>query len=473
MDFSESSFEHLPLAAKRRIDAVCERFERAWRGGVRPRLEAYRTLVPPDEQVILFAELLHVEIEFRRRGGEVPSAEEYFTRFPDRQDVIRAVFYVPVPFETAAGGSGPPLTVPTASGAKTPPEVPGYEVREEIGRGGMGVVYKALHKKLNRLVALKFVLTGPDGPERHRERFRREAELVAHLRHPNIIQIYDVGEADGQVYLALEYADGGNLRDRLSGPLEPRAAVQMMEPLARALQHAHRRGVIHRDVKPANVLLTVGGDSISASSGMRMPDWEPLPDLPALAELAPPLWTCIPKLTDFGLARLLHQEPPPGEPNLAAGTPSYMAPEQATGAEPGPAVDVWALGATLYELLTGRPPFRAGSAAETLRDVLMVEPAPPSKLRPAVPRDLDTICLKCLQKDPAQRYAGARELAQDLRSFLAGEAITARPPGGFVERLAHWARRRPKLAAAAVGALLVGVAAVAAVGGALIYARLR
>src|SRR5262249_34709833 len=155
-----------------------------------------------------------------------------------------------------------------------------------------------------------------------------------------------------------------------------------------------------------NVLLTVSGDSISAGSGLRLPEWEPLQGVPDLADLAPPLWTCTPKLTDFGLARLLHQEPPPGEPNLAAGTPSYMAPEQATGGEPGPSVDVWALGATLYELLPGQRPFRADPPAETLRDVLMLEPAPPSKLRPGIPSDLDTICLKCLQKDPAQRYAG-------------------------------------------------------------------
>jgi serine/threonine protein kinase len=472
MDFSDTSFEHLPLAAKRRIDAVCERFERDWRAGARPRLESFCTQVPGDEQAILFGELLHVEVEFRRRAGEIPVAEDYLDRFPSRAEVIRSVFSKPVPFETSFA-SQQSATQPAAAVDPALPQVPGYEVYGELGRGGMGVVYKARHLKLNRMVALKFILTGPDAPERHKERFRREAELVAHLRHPNIVQIYDVGEANGQVYLALEYADGGNLRDRQRGPMEPRAAVQMMEPLARALQHAHRRGVIHRDVKPANVLLTVGGDSISASSGLHLPDWEPPADVPVLADLAPPLWTCTPKLTDFGLARLLHTEPPPGEPNLAVGTPSYMAPEQATGAEPGPAVDVWALGATLYELLTGRPPFKGGGPAETLRDVLMLDPAPPSQLRPSVPRDLDTICLKCLQKDPAQRYAGARELAQDLRSFLAGESIAARPAGGAIERLARWARKRPTLAAVFAGAVLLAVAGAAAVAGALIYARLR
>jgi serine/threonine protein kinase len=469
MEFSDTSFEYLPLPAKRRIDSVCERFESAWREG-RPRLESYLDQVPEDEQAILLGELLHIELEFRRRAGEAPAAADYLGRFADRREVIVAVFPTLPPITEDEGAAD--ATRPSAArGGKIPPEVPGYEVMEELGRGGMGVVYKARHLSLNRLVALKFILAGPGAPERHQERFRREAELVAHLRHPHIIQIYDIGAAGGQVFLALEYAEGGSLRDRLDGQaLEPRAAVLMLEPLARATQHAHRRGIVHRDIKPANVLLAVGGDSISASE--RQPaDWQPLPDLPAGANFWPPLYTCTPKLTDFGLARLLHQEPPPGEPNLAAGTPSYMAPEQALGEEPGPAVDVWALGATLYELLTGRPPFEADSAAETLRAVLMLEPSPPSSLRPSVPRDLDNICLRCLQKDPARRYPGARELAQDLRRFLAGESIRG-PQAGPLAGLGRWARRRPRLAWLAAGLALAALVALAGVIGALIYARL-
>jgi serine/threonine protein kinase len=471
-EHSETRFEQLTLPAKRRIDATCARFEEAWRAG-RPRLEAFCEGASADELPALLTELLHVEAEFRRRAGEKPSAAEYLTRFPAQQAIVHEVF-------------------PNAEQAFTRPDpdsgentanlglhVPGYEIIDELGRGGMGVVYRARHLALKRTVALKFILAGSHASSRHRARFRQEAELVARLRHPNISQIYDIGEVDGQMFLALEYAEGGSLRDRLDGtPLEPRAAVQLLEPVARAVQHAHRQGVIHRDIKPANILLAIGGDSV-AHNNLALPERRPRVKgdsgtltgllhslqgsgtLPRLGLPLPPLLACTPKLTDFGLAQLLGADVIGQNLGTAAGTPFYMSPEQASGGQVGPATDVWALGVNLYELLTGRPPFRAAMTKETLRLVLQAEPVPPSKLQPGIPRDLDTICLKCLKKDPLQRYAGARELAQDLRHFQMGEPILARP-AGFLERALKWMREHPVSAMVAGFVLLMSLVGIAA-----------
>ena len=413
---------------------------------------------------MLLAELLHIELECRRRAGESPALGDYLALFPANEELLREVFA-----EASLPDTGNPT--PTQETASLPIPgagrggVPGYEMLEELGRGGMGVVHKARHLALNRLVALKFILAGRHAHARHLERFRREAEAVARLRHPNIVQIYDIGEADGQCYLALEYGDGGNLRDRLAGnPLEPRSAARLLEPIARAVQHAHRQGVIHRDLKPANVVLAAGGDSI-------MPGHRPLPEFQEKAAPGlPPLSACTPKLTDFGLARLMGDDGPLTEFGVAAGTPSYMAPEQATGtAEPGPAADVWALGATLYECLTGRPPFKAATAVETLRLVAEADPVPPSRLQPSVPRDLETICLKCLAKEQAKRYAGARELAQDLQRFLQGEPIQARR-AGLLERLWRWAKRRPGTAALVALLLATVLAGTIGIAWAMLYA---
>ncbi len=453
--FCDTSFEQLPLAAKRRIDAACQRFEAAWRTG-RPRLEDFCAADDAGERPVLLAELLYIEVEYRTRAGEQPRAEDYRTRFPDDEAVVRAV--LPDPVEAARHTAGLPAgtTQPAGTAEQAPRSVPGYEVLGELGQGGMGVVFKARHLALNRLVALKFIRATGSAAARYRERFRLEAEVVARLRHPNIVQIYDIGEVDGQCFLALEYAEGGSLRERLAGsPLPPRAAALLLEPLARAVQHAHRQGVVHRDLKPANVLLIHAGDSITASN-RPADDWRPPGDLGELEVPLPPLSRCIPKLTDFGLAKRVHDEA--GEEVVAAGTPNYMAPEQVLDGEVGPACDVWGLGAVLYELLTGVPPFRAAGAAETLRRVLNDDPVPPGKVQPAVPRALDAICLKCLQKEPARRYAGARELAQELRSFLAGEAVAADSPAPLPG--VAWVRRRPWLAALLIG--LVGALAVLA-----------
>jgi tRNA A-37 threonylcarbamoyl transferase component Bud32 len=389
----------------------------------------------PSEEVLL--DLLYKEVMLREQLGERPDPEEYAQRFPALADEMRKQLLL----HQALPGDGlpsAPKTVRYGPGghpaARGWPSVPGYEVLGELGRGGMGVVFKARQVKLDRIVALKMIRTVDLPDPDLRGRFLREAEAIARLQHPNIVQIYEVGEHDGLPFLALEFCPGGSLDKKLNGaPLPPRDATTLLEALAGALHAAHEANVIHRDLKPANVLLDARGT---------------------------------PKVTDFGLARKLDEQ---GETLTGAvmGTPPYMAPEQAWGkslVQPlGPAVDVYALGATLYECLTGRPPFRAASPLQTLELVWSQDPLPPTRLNPAVPRDLETICLKCLHKNPTRRYASALELAEDLKRFLAGRPITARPVGRL-ERTAKWARRQP-LAAALLGAVvLVTLGALAALG---------
>jgi tetratricopeptide (TPR) repeat protein/predicted Ser/Thr protein kinase len=295
-----------------------------------------------------------------------------------------------------------------------PPAVPGYEVLGVLGRGGMGVVYQARQTSLRRLVALKMILAGGHASGEQRARFRTEAEAAARLQHPNVVQIHEVGEHDGLPFFCLEFVDGGSLASRLDGtPWPPRQAAQLLETLARAVHAAHQRGIVHRDLKPANVLLAEDGT---------------------------------PKITDFGLAKVLDAAGPTGSGEIM-GTPSYMAPEQ-TGRYAhaiGPATDVYSLGAVLYELLTGRPPFKGETPLATVAQVAADEPVPPRRLQPGVPRDLETACLKCLQKEPARRYASALDLGDDLRHFLDGEPIRARPVGP-AGRLWRWGRRNPKVA---------------------------
>jgi serine/threonine-protein kinase len=309
-------------------------------------------------------------------------------------------------FPTSPAGSlaGGPDRPPSA------PAVPGYEILGELGRGGMGVVYKARHLKLNRVVALKMVLAGGHAGPEELARFRTEAEVVARLQHPGVVQVYEVGEHGGCPYVALEFCPGGSLAGRLAGsPLPPRDAALLVEQVARAVQAAHDLHVLHRDLKPANVLLAEGPDT--------------------------PPGRCRPKVTDFGLAKKL-DEPGRTATGAAMGTPSYVAPEQAAGRKDlTPAADVYGLGAVLYELLTGRPPFRAETPLDTLVQVMESPPAPPRLLNAKVDRDVETICLKCLEKDPARRYGSAAALAEDLGRHLAGEPILARP-GNLVDRIA-------------------------------------
>jgi WD40 repeat protein len=322
------------------------------------------------------------------------------------------------------------LSLPSSAAAAAPPAPPGYEIVGELGRGGMGVVYQARHVDLGRTVALKMILAGGHAGGAELARFRTEAQAIARLQHPNIVQVFEIGEHDGRPFLALEYCAGGSLDRRLHNtPLPPRDAARLVEQLARAVQAAHACGVVHRDLKPANILLQESD---------------------------------VPKIADFGLARKL-DEASQTSTGAVLGTPSYMAPEQAAGRnhDIGPATDVYALGAILYECLTGRPPFKAASGVDTIMQVLHADPVPPVQLQPGVPRDLETICLRCLEKPPARRYAGA--LADDLQRFLAGEPILARPVGR-TERLVKWMKRRPAVASLLAVVALVTLAGLAGIG---------
>src|SRR5262245_60457498 len=320
-----------------------------------------------------------------------------------------------------AADTGPVTPGPPAAGL---PQVPGYAVEAVLGYGGMGVVYKARQLALDRPVAVKMLLAGPYAGPQELARFRRETAALASLRHPNIVQVYDAGDVEGRPYFTMELVEGGSLARKLSGAPQPaRPAAALVSALAGAVEVAHQGGIVHRDLKPGNILVLADGT---------------------------------PKVSDFGLARRLAGEAGLTPAGAALGTPSYMAPEQARGRadEVGPSIDVYALGAILYEVLTGRPPFRAETDLETLQQVISREPVPPSRLNATIPRDLETICLKCLHKEPRRRYATAAALAEDLDRFQRGEAIAARPEGPAA-RLARRVRRRPALAAAVMASALL------------------
>jgi hypothetical protein len=325
------------------------------------------------------------------------------------------------------------VTTPAAA-PSAPPELPGYEILGELGRGGMAVVYKARQLSLDRLVALKMILAGPLARHQEVDRFRIEAATIAKLQHPNIVQIYEVGEHNGLPFLSLELITGPTLAKRLgSAPQPGRPTAELVETLARAIALAHERGIIHRDLKPSNVLLA------PVATG-------------AIEGRAADQHYGLPKLTDFGLAKRLDSDFALTHTGDFLGTAPYVAPEQARGQtqEIGPATDIYALGAILYEMLTGRPPFRGASLLETLAQVTQQEAVPPSQLQPYVARDLEAICLKCLNKEPPQRYASALALADDLRRFQRGEPTHARPAGPF-ERLKRWCIRYPVPAALLAG----------------------
>jgi hypothetical protein len=458
------------------VETHLDAFEAAWQRPLPPRLEDFLPPKSDPARPAVLVGLVRIDLERRITKGEPARVEGYLARFPElraaegtllrlvlREHDLRRRFDPAVTLgeylarfpEVAAQltastqtvlapSDGQESTASHAAGAAAPselpgpgrhggvpearplPSVPGYEVLAELGRGAMGVVYRARQVKLDRLVALKMILAGPHAASEQLERFLAEARAVARLKHPNIVQIYEIGEHGGIAFFSMELADGGSLARRLNGvPQAAAVAAGLVQSLARATHAAHQRGIVHRDLKPANVLLSEDGT---------------------------------PKIADFGLAKQLDRDGGATQSGYILGTPSYMAPEQAEGRsrEVGPTADVYALGAILYELLTGQPPFQAATVRETLELVKTRDPVPPSHVRPGVPGDLDTICLTCLRKEPATRYSSALALAQDLERFGAGEPILARP-----ESRARWLWRKARRHRAAVlGALAAALALV-------------
>src|SRR5262245_16113713 len=391
-------------------------------------------------------------------AGWAPPREKVLARYPQFEAPWRAFFANEdgvgrwaAEFRTdtlpLTGGAAPegaaPAGAPTLPETAAPPWDGGwtfgeYELLDQLGRGGMGAVFKARHRRLNRTVALKVVLSGRFASPAELQRFRNEAEAVAALDHPHIVPIYEVGEHEGQPYFTMRFLEGGSLGQRpktnpTPSPGDQKDAARLVASVARAVHHAHQRGILHRDLKPANILLDADGR---------------------------------PHVTDFGLAKKIEGGPGVTLSNAVVGTPCYMAPEQAAGrkGELTTATDVYGLGAMLYELLTGRPPFQADTPLETLRQVVESPPERPSQRQPKVDRDLELVCLKCLEKDPARRYGSAAALAEDLERWSSGVPVTVRTPGVW-RRCVAWARRRPVLAVlAGVSAVAVLALAAAAVG---------
>ncbi len=389
----------------RRAVAACDRFEAAFRAGNRPRIEDY--LTDDVRRDVVLTMLVSLDCDLRRAAGESPSPDEYLTRFPTDATTLRAAFF-------------------DADSPLAPEFVGGYELLGELGCGGMGIVYRARQPGTGRIVALKLVRTDllSDIGELER-RFDTEAKSAV-LEHAHIVPVYDVGRDGGRAFIVMRLIEGRNLADELAaGPMPVRRAAEVVAKIADAVRHAHARGVLHRDLKPKNVLTDADGE---------------------------------PYVTDFGLACRLdatHDLTPSG---AMLGTPQYMAPEQASdAAKVGPPADVYALGATLYHCLTGRPPFEADNVLELLRCLNQEEPVPPRRLRAGIDRDLETVCLRCLEKSPWLRYPSAEALVDDLRSFLGGEPIRARPPGRL-ERAWRWCWRHPARAFAAIAILAAIVA---------------
>jgi len=392
------------------LDAVLAEQRRDWIAGkCIPADERLRQHPELADEPACAAELIYHDFSLRHELGESPDWQQQLRTYPEHAALLERLRQADQLVEQT-------LVAPAQWPAGTFAD---YDLLEEVGRGGMGIVFKARHKSLERIVALKVLRS--DGTDEERKRFEREAQAVARLQHPNIVQVYEVGETAGQAFVSLEFIDGQSLAHRLRGtPLPARQAAALVEILARAMHYAHEKGVIHRDLKPANILLAGTPETR--------------------------LEACIAKVADFGLAKKLDTQ---GDTHSGAvlGTPSYMAPEQAEArsAALDRRTDVYGLGAVLYELLTGRAPFRADTPLQTLKQVVEAEPARPRLLNAAVPRDLETVCLKCLRKEQPQRYPSAAALADDLRRFVQGEPVHARSIGAL-GRGWRWCRRKPALA---------------------------
>jgi serine/threonine-protein kinase len=429
------------------IDAVCDRFEKAWLSKQRPDIAEFLVAVPVRLRAVLFRDLLSLDLEYCRQRGELPDYRSYGDRFPDFADVIAAAFESqsgdPSEIRGDRGSQASDSTIDSPPRPQFERSEPlgffvngpqafseaGYEILGEVGRGGMGVVFKARQSALNRLVALKVIKSGRLASAAELIRFQNEAEAVARLDHPHIVPIYEVGRCRGQHFFSMKLIIGTSLDRRTEQyASHPRGTAKLVSVVAMALHHAHQRGILHRDLKPANVLVDEEGE---------------------------------PHVTDFGLARRLEGIQTTTQSDMLLGTPAYMSPEQASGSRGAisTATDVYGLGTILYALLAGRAPFAGTTLVDTLELVRNQTPERPSALNPRVPRDLEVICLKCLEKEPQRRYQSALALAEDLDRWLGGVPILARPVGTLA-RAGMWCQRKRGLAAMAallVVALLSGI----------------
>ncbi len=417
----------------KRVDEICDDFERQWASGEPPRLESF--LAEDVDGDALFYELLVIELEHRLRLGERPTRDEYVRRFPGRDDPVRRAFVVAGDLQMllelgskrktgstivlsedkdATPASQPTIQrLPTVDGEPAPKYVTDHELLEEVGRGGMGVVFKARQRRLNRIVALKMILSGEWASEEERRRFQQEAQAAAALDHPHIVPVYEVGEHDGRLYFTMRYCAGKSLSKLAAeGPFAPRCAAELVAQAADAVGYAHGEGIIHRDLKPANVLVDEGDH----------------------------LW-----ITDFGLAKRTQDDSNLTATRQVLGTPGYMSPEQASGQtrEIGPAADIYSLGAILYRLLTGRPPFQAATADETLQQVKNAEPAAPRELNPS--------CAARPGNDLPEVFAKGRSPA-----LCVGRRVGRRPAAVLARRTRPGAARDARGAAGSLGAAKSG-----------------